>query len=523
MAWRRTPGALAPSVVLALAAVTACSGPAGEGPAAGGSSAPAGPLRVVGQFEVHSIDPATAGGFFTRLQVAETLVDADTTGQLVPGLATAWEVSGDQLTWTFPLREGATFHDGTPVRAEDVVAALETARRKTGTPLDDAPVASVAADGGAVRITLTEPFSPLPAVLTHTGTQILAPASYAPDGSVTEVVGTGPYEVEEVTPPSAIDVVASDDWKGERPAIERVAYQTAGRAESRALMAESGQADVTLGMDPVSLQRLRGKPGLEVVSVTLPRTIQFKVDAGHEFLGDVRVRRALSLALDREGMATALLRDPEMAATQLLPPTVQAWHSDSLEPLEHDPAAAKALLAEAGWTPGPDGVLTRDGRRFEVALRTFPDRPELPPLATAIQDAFRQVGVALDVQVGNSSEIPAGHQDGTLQMGLFARNYGLTPEPLVSLLGDFGPEGSDWGAMRWSSPELTASLRDVADGIDEAGARAARERVVGILHEELPVVPVAWYRQSAVVGGRVEGVELDPLERSWRLTEMRWS
>jgi peptide/nickel transport system substrate-binding protein len=168
-------------------------------------------------------------------------------------------------------------------------------------------------------------------------------------------------------------------------------------------------------------------------------------------------------------------------------------------------------------------VLTRDGERFEVSLRTFPDRPELPVLATAVQDALRELGVAVDVQIGNSSEIPAGHQDGTLELALYARNFALVPDPLVTLLGDFGPAGADWGATGWSDPELTGTLADLADGADAGTADAGRQEIAGILQDQLPVIPVAWYRQSAVVSDRVDGFTLDPLERSWRLDELSWS
>ena len=168
-------------------------------------------------------------------------------------------------------------------------------------------------------------------------------------------------------------------------------------------------------------------------------------------------------------------------------------------------------------------MLPRDGEPFEVALRTFPDRPELPVLATAVQDALREIGIAVDVQVGNSSEIPAGHQDGTLDLALYARNFALVPDPLVTLLGDYAPDGADWGAMGWSSRELTDTLTGLTGGADAATADAGRATVTGILQAELPVIPVAWYRQSAVVSDRVDGFTLDPLERSWRLDELSWS
>ncbi len=514
MGWQKMR--VAGASVAALLMIAGCAGGGNEAPAA------TQPLRVVGQFEFHSLDPSTAGGFFTRLQVAETLVDADVQGALQPGLAESWSASADALSWTFTLRPNALFHDGTAVTAEVAAAALTTARGKAGTPLATVPLKAISAEGNAVRVDLAEPFAPLPAVLAHTSTQILAPSSYGPDQVVTKVVGSGPYQVAHIEAPAQIELAAFEQWQGAKPEISEVTYQAVGRAESRALMAESSQADVTFGMDPTSLQKIKQAGKLDIAAVTLPRSILLKANSGHEILGDVQVRRAISLALDRESMATALLRDPEMAATQLFPPSLPDWHQASATPLEHDPAMARKLLADAGWVPGSDGILERDGEKFTVTLRTFPDRPELPILATAIQAKLKELGIAVDVTVGNSSEIPAGHKDGSLDLALYSRNYALVPDALVTLAEDFAPEGGDYGAMGWNDAALTSALHDLAGGSDAGQAAESRGKVTDILQVQLPVIPVAWYRQSAVVSPRVEGVTLDPLERSWRLSDLTW-
>ena len=520
MSWSRR---LRGRAVMSMTAVTVTAAVGCGPPAAESDKGESAVLQVAGQFEVHSLEPATAGGTFTRLQVAETLVDADVDGVLQPGLAQSWEASEGQRSWSFRLRPDALFHDGTPVTPDAVAASLDRARDGEGTPLATVPWRSVQARGDRVRVELTKPFSSLPAVLAHTGAQVLAPSSYAADGTVTQVVGSGPYRVERVELPSVVDLVAAEQWRGAPPGVPRVRYQTVGRSEARVLMAESGQAHVTFGMDPVSAQRLTRADDLGVESATLPRTILLKVNAAHPVLGDVRVRRAISLSLDRRAMATALLRDPEMAATQMFPPSLPEWHQRTLSPLRHDLQAARDLLTEAGWTAGPDGRLARDGVPLTLTLRTYPDRAELPVLATAIQDALRQVGVTLEVKVGNSSDIPAGHEDGTLELGLYARNFALVPDPLVTLLEDFDADGADYGAMGWNDPRLTERVNALAGDLDQAAAAAARRQVAQVLQDEMPVIPVAWYRQSAAVSDDVEGVVLDPLERSFRLTDARWA
>lgn len=516
----RTRPTAAAATVLLVPLTAACSSTAGTAVAGGTSDRT---LVVAGSYEVHDLDPTTAGGLFTRLEVAETLVATDLDGTLVPGLATSWEASDDGLTWTFRLRETATFHDGTDVDAAAVATALERAHATEGTPVSNAPIADVGGEGDTVTVTLTEPFASLPAVAADTTGQVLAAASYSADGSVSEVIGSGPYRVAEVTAPTTVVVTAARTWDGAAPDVTDVRYQSVGRSEARALMARSGGADVVLGMDPTALAGLADAEGLTTLSVTLPRTVLLKVDAGDEALGDPDVRRALSLALDRPGMAEAVLRDADLAATEMFPPSLVQWHHDTAEPLRHDVEEARSLLAAAGWAPGDDGVLVRDGQRFAVTLRTYPDRAELPPLATAVQAALAGVGVEVEVLVGSSSEIPAAHAAGTLDLALFTRSFALVPDPLVTLLTDLDPAGSDWGALRWQDAGVTAALTALAGGATGAEADAARRTVTGTLQTQLPLIPVAWYRQSAVIATTVEGLELDPYERSWRISTAQWT
>lgn len=486
------------------------------------ADAGAGVLAVTAPWEVSSLDPARHGYVFTRLQIAETLVDVDKAGGLIPGLAERWQVDAAGVVWTLALRPGVVFHDGTPMTAEAVVASLRTAAAKPG-PLSSVPLDSIAAVGDAVEIRLKEPFAPLLATLAGTASQILAPSSYGPDGIVTQVIGTGPFKLQEVKPPQSLSAVRFDRYWGKPAGVEKMTYLASGRGETRAMMAESGDADVVYTLDPASRQRLQRNPAVTVQALPLPRTVSVKLNAGDPALSDLRVRRALALAVDRGGIATGLLREPGSAAGQMFPPGTGDWTLPEGLPLRADLQQAAALLTEAGWAPGADGLRYRDGKPLTLTLRTFPDRPELPVIATALQAQWRQIGVDVAVSVGNSSDIPAGHRDGTLQMGLMARSFGLVPDPLVTALQDFGPGGGDWGAMNWSSAAMEQALATLKRGADPASAVALRQTVSRILLAEVPVIPVSWYQQTVAVSKRVSGLTLDPYERSYRLSEVTWA
>lgn len=476
-----------------------------------------GSLDVAAPFEIVSADPSISGSVFTRMSIAETLVEADAQGRLVPGLATGWTVSPDGLAWRFTLRNGVLFHDGTPLTAEAAANALRHARAKPGI-LQDAPIAGIAAEGNDVLVTLTAPLAALPAYLAEYRAQILAPAAYGADGTVTAVIGTGPYRIATLTPPQALTAEAFADYWGTPPAIPRVSYTAVGRAETRALMAESGDAEFVYTLDPASVTRLSESPAVTVLSTPIPRSLILKVNAAHPFLNTPEARHALSLAIDRDGLAKAVLRYPE-GADQLFPPSVADWHSDAVAPLTHDPARARDILAGLGWAPGADGILERDGQRLALTLTTYPDRPELPLVAAVLEQQFRQIGVALTIDSTNSSEIPVRHGAGTLELGLFARNFALVPDPIGTVMQDYAPTG-DWGAMGWTNGEFL----DLVQGLSRGdGGAAEKAKAAEILQADLPVIPIAWYQQTLSVSSTVKGAAIDPWERTFGLPGITWA
>jgi peptide/nickel transport system substrate-binding protein len=481
-------------------------------------------LTVVGPWEMTGLDPSRAGYMFSRMEVVETLLDVDDRGGLLPGLASSWQASADALQWRFALRGGRRYHDGSPVTPASVLACLRRAHGRPGV-LQLAAIRAIEADGGDIVIRLDRPFSPLPWLLTHYSTQVLAPASFDARGNVVAIVGSGPFRVVSLSLPQQFDVerfgapAAGDDRR-----VRRARYISVARSETRTLLVQGGQADLAFSLDPPGIRALQRSPKAVLMSAMLPRTTFIKLNAGHPFLADVRVRQAIALCVERRGIARALLRDPGLGATQLFPRSMTAWHDAGLPPLRTDPHEARRLLDQAGWHAAADGIRRRRGQRLELSLTTFVDRPELPVMAAALQEEMRQVGIAARVVIGNSSDIPAGHRTGTLQMGLVARNFGNVPDPVATLLQDFGTGGGDWGAMNWHSSEVTAALARLASTQGSPQSRRAdRARIAAVLQEELPVIPVAWYRQVCAASRRIAGAGIDPFERSYRISRMAWT
>jgi peptide/nickel transport system substrate-binding protein len=390
-------------------------------------------------------------------------------------------------------------------------------------PVSKAPINGIYENANNLVVSLNSPYAILPSILAHSSAMISAPESFDKEGKSVSAIGTGPFKVTEFSPPQSIIVSRFDGYWGDAPQIDGAAYLAAKRAETRALMAESGDADLVFTLDPSGFKRLGEIESVQTQSAAIPRVMLLKINAAHPMLSDLSARRALSMAIDRQGIAAGIMRFPQSAATQLYPPALDQWHNESLPSLAYDPDTAKSLLADQGWVPGNDGILMREDERFSLVLRTFPDRPELPLVGAALQDQWAQIGVELEVSVSNYSEIPAGHQDGSLDVALYARNYGVTADPTGTAKADFGAGGGDWGAMNWDAPVVAEAIDIIASTSDTAIRNPLIQTVVSEIHTQLPIIPVVWYQHTVSIAKGLEGVEIDPLERTYGLQGISWA
>ncbi|MGF7453810.1 ABC transporter substrate-binding protein [Pasteurella bettyae] len=477
-------------------------------------------LVVVTPWEITSVDPSKSGYIFQRLQLAETLVDVDKDGHLLAGLAESWTVNPTSDQWVFTLRPNVKFHDGSILTAEDVVNSLTIALTKP-TPLKNAMIKEIKAlDEQHVQFTLDKPLVIFPAYLSHATTMIFA-KSAVKNGEISEVIGTGPYRVLKIEPPQKIEQTAFDDYWGDKAKIKQVSYLANSRSETRSLLAQSKPNYLVFNLDPASLSRLSSDNNLTIQVKPVARTIQYKVNVKNPLFADVAVRQALSDAIDREGIVKSVLRMESGEAEQILPPAFADWHLN-VPHTKPDYPAIKSRLINLGFEQDANGMLVKDGKPFQFTLRTFSDRPELPIIATALQNQWKQIGVDMIVSVGNFSEIPAGHQDGSLEMALYSRYYGMLPDPTAMLLQDFAPQGADWGVMNWSDNVFTETLEALQKTSDEAEQRKLKAKAAEIIYQQKPITAVSFYQTNAVSNKALKGLELDPFERNFKLNKLSW-
>jgi len=478
-------------------------------------------LDIASPLEISGLDPAKSGYVFSRMQAAETLFTVNKAGKLVPMLASDSRVSDDGLVWHIEVRGGVQFHDGTAMTAEIVASDLKRAFDRPGV-LNRAPITGISAEGNEVVITLSEPFAMLPAFLAHYSTIILAPASFDEAGDVTAIIGTGAYRIDEVTPPLRVEMTAFDKWWNGKAGIEKVSYLAVSRGETRAMMAQSGDADLVLSLLPVAVNQLNNDPAVNVEIATIPRTRLLKFDVSKPFFDEVIERQALSLAIDRKAIAAVVMRNVDLAATQMFPPSIVGWNNQQIPAFEFDPQKARDLLAEAGWVEGSDGILEKDGKRFSITLRTYASWPDLPLIATALQSQLRAVGINLEISVGSYTEIPSGHADGSLEIALITRSFSMVPDPLATVMADYGPGGADWGAMNWKNDEAADLLAALGRTTDATVRADMQNELTAVLQHELPTIPVVWSELAVAASDKLENLFVDPFEQNYYLSDLRW-
>ncbi|KZX50098.1 ABC transporter substrate-binding protein [Haloarcula sp. K1] len=471
-------------------------------------------FRVGSPWTPDAIDPVTNGWLWRRLNVLEPLLTVDYDATVSPGLATDWHMVNDR-TWEFTLREGVTFHDGTEVTAETVLPSLTRAFESSS--MAAVPVESVeAAADRTIIIQTTVPFSPLPAHCTRGITCPVSPSAIANDGSITEPIGTGPFQFEDWEPGSTITTTATPDYHGSTAHIETLIYEGITDDQTRRLKLESGELDMARILPNKAADTLASSPDLTAHTYKIPRARYLVFDLDSAPFADRKVRRAVMYAIDRDHIVDSLLNGLGSKAVGPFPADVTEWAAE-LEPYEYSPDKARSLLAEAGWEPD-GGTRTRDGDTLSVSIWTYNTRPLLPTIAEVIQTQLQAVGFDVDISVMESSTIKEQATNGEFDTVLWSSSVLWYPDPdRLSDLVHSETETMFSGYENEAVDQHLEAARRTADRDERFERYAAVQRR---MQRDLPLGWLTYY--ANVIGTRadVEGYQPHPIESCYHLEEV---
>ncbi len=364
-----------------------------------------------------TLNPATTGARNVgpiAVNIFDTLVWLTPEFQVTPALATRWDMSADGKTYTFTLREGVSFHDGTPFDAAAVVANFDyisdkTTQSKISASLLGPCTKAVAVAQYSVAITCTTPYAPL---LTQLGEPYLAmqsPAAIKQYGADLGLhpVGTGPFAFVSYTAGQQLVLKRNDDYRWNPPAtkhqgppdIAQITFQIVSSPQARVSQFQAGQSEMIQDVPGVFWNALTKMDRFSALPVPITGMGVFApINAGSGATADVAVRRAILHAVDRKGVEQ--LADAGAYPTNATPlmPAMPGYDKSLEDMYPFDPAKAEALLKGAGWNRNGD-FYEKEGRRLEVKLVAISTSTSYPPLAQAIQGYLRKIGMDASVQL----------------------------------------------------------------------------------------------------------------------------
>ncbi len=354
---------------------------------------------VVGlEKDMGSLDAGSVGGMWTlTFLVYDPLVHLSRDLKKVPGLAESWTMSADGKTWTFNLRKGVKFHDGTPFDVENVRWTIERNKKGNFPKYGYHLVQEMETpDRHTIIFHLSKPCHSFASDMTMAFNSIRNPAAYDKDGRAIKAVGTGPFKLSEWVPGQQVVFVRNNDYWGGKPKLEKLIFKVIPDPETRVMALETGQIDVMFGqaLAPAHLQILKSNKNIKVIEQTSTNSSVIFFNARKAPFDDVRVRRAINYAIDLEGLVPKLLTGVAMPSRYLFSSAFKAYINPDARNYGYDPLKAKRLLAEAGWgdTDG-DGIMDRGGQRLEMTMTYDANNAGYRLLAEPIQAQLKDVGI----------------------------------------------------------------------------------------------------------------------------------
>ncbi|WP_425290222.1 ABC transporter substrate-binding protein [Arsenicitalea aurantiaca] len=479
-------------------------------------------VLIVGQIaEPQSLDPHTvtaANDFRIVVNIYDGLVRyADGTLEVEPALATDWEISEDGLTYTFTLREGVNFHDGTPFNAEAVKFNFDRMLDENHPFYGTGPfplsfnfesVENVeVVDDLTVRFTLSEPFAPFLSNLAYPTGLIVSPAAVEANGEDygRNPAGTGAYRFAQWQSNTSVVLEANPEYWDGAPALEALVFRPITDANTRVAEMLSGGIDVMVEVPPDNIATFADDPNFTVHEATGPHVWYVMLNAKEGPFADPRVRQAANYAVNKEGLVNDILQGTAEISDSPVPPAFGWAYNDELEPYPYDPERARELLAEAGAEGASLTFYVTEGGSGML---------DPVNMGTAIQADLEAVGFDVSIETYEFNTFLGLVNAGLEGQADMAQMAWMTNDPdtlpFLTLRTDAWPEAGGFNSGYYSNPEVDTLIEEARVETDPEARAALYREMQTLVFEDAPWIFVANWRQNAVTTANVEGFSLQP-------------
>lgn len=436
-----------------------------------------------------------------RYGIGETLFKFNEHMELEPWLAESFE-QVDDFTVKIKINDAATFSNGKKVDGAAVKACLEALIANHDRAPRDLKISAIEADGQFVTIKSAEKVPALLNYLSDPYGCIVDVEAGVTDGIV---VGTGAYKAVKVTD-TQIDLVPNENyWGSVKPKLNKIVVKSITDGDTLTMAMQNGELDAVQGLPYASL-KLFGD-GYKISQADTSRVYQIAFNFKTPALQDVNVRRAISMAVDKENFCKVLLDGNGTPAVSAFPANM-TFGGDAVHAAPYDLDGAKKLLADAGWSDSDgDGYVDKDGKNLELNYLTYTSRQELPLLAEAAQASLKKIGVKLNVNATDNYKtfLKSGDYD------LFSKAIVTAPtgDPEYYFTSHIVPGAVD-NAGNYDSSQIAALENELHNTFGAANRSELAIKMSQQVLDDCALIYASHLRMSFVMKPNVEGFTAHP-------------
>lgn len=445
--------------------------------------------------------PPSSGLSLVLPYLYDTLVVRDTDSNLHPLLAESWETSAEGLSVTMTLKEGVTFHDGSPLDAEAVKLTFDRFKEVgTSSPIyiGITEIQSVdVVDTRTVRFNFAAPSPTFWSTLTMPYAAIISPASIeaAEEDEGAHLIGSGPFKLRSWEQGQSLSLEPNPDYAWGPPIVENQGpphldtfeFRIIPDATTQLTALEAGEVDVLFINQPAHRDQLAAEEDIRLEEAVLNSLIYLGFNCETSPLDEVAVRQALAHAIDKTQIVDLALGGMGRAAFAPLPPTIQGFDVElKAHELGHNTARSAELLAEAGFSQGDDDTWQRDGEALEVELLTSTRAPNAD-IAALLQSQLKVIGVPLSIQQLDGRAVMQATGEGAYDLLLWRYDWN-DPDALRIFLSSARIGSTN--RVYYANPEFDALVEQAAHELDEEARMSLYLEAQKIILHDAPWQPL---------------------------------
>ena len=474
-------------------------------------------LVFVNYRDIRDLNPHLyAGEMYAQSILYDTLVSITEDGY-EGCLAESWTISEDGKIYTFKIRDGVTFSDGTVCDANAILAnfnaIIENKDRHTWLEMMNLLVGVSAPDDHTFVIELSEAYYPM---LTELGC-IRPFAMISPNcminGStkdgVSGYIGTGPYVLTDFETDQYAVFERNENYWGEKPEIERITVKVIPDNQTRIMALESGEIDLIFGknmLDADAISQYVDSDKFEVALSNPTSTRHIVLNTTNEILSDTAVRQALQHATNRTAISEGIFYGLEQPADTLYAATVP-YCDVELTPYEYSTETASSMLDEAGWIMGSSGIREKGGKKLELDLLYNSDSVTEKTISEYLQSEYLKLGISLNIHGEEEQSYRDNMKAGNVDL-VFNICWGMPYDPQSSLAAMRAPVYGDFAAQQGlaDKKEIDQAITDILTTTDEEERQELYRFVLTRLHEDAVYIPLTFECNKALYTKNLQGV-----------------